>query len=222
MVSVRRKLACDDFGGVDLLPCLFLVAAIALALLPFLFSLLLFSFKKKLAILALFVSILIVVSAGGWFYYTTTTPHLNHHQYTLVIGTDRNGEYTLVLPCLDNRKLQSELKIVSGSGTIGFTNVTDRLVYNSIRALKVTGNGSMRIEGNVEDDSWSDMSLETDPSHFHWVYCNKTYSSQNISISIAASTFGGDSGISWETRSYLGDVDYIYVENGWQTIRFSD
>lgn len=141
----------------------------------------------------------------------------------MTLVTNETGEYTLYVPYLDNSKLRSDLEIISGDGKIDFITVNKTLIENksSNKALKITGLGNIKIHGKTQDHKWCEMSLNAGEvmkrTYAYWVWCNKTNSNQNISISIKASVSDFWSCNYWQTKSYER-TKIEFIKNGWNKI----
>ena len=116
---------------------------------------------------------------------------------------------------------ESALKIESGNGSLDFNVVNNVSIKSSNTALKVIGNGNIKIKGEAQTDKYI-MSLLKDRGDGdvknYWILCNKTNPNQNISIHIKAKATSSEGGTTWET---INDdkTELVFLNNGWNIIK---
>jgi hypothetical protein len=216
---VRRKLKNDTSGSVTLLPCFLIIGIIFIV--GLVSTIILYKArKKKLSILSIILTVIIIISFCGWGYHETIG-RPNDIDYRLTIHTNATENYTIYAPYLDNANLFSNLKIKSGVGNIGQITTNKTVEHGSNRAIQVTTKGDIEIYGEIQDYSGVQLSLQTGSDfryNLHWVGCEKSNPSQNISLRITAHVSNWGSGEYWNTGKGDFNSEFQFVEQGWNMI----
>jgi hypothetical protein len=219
-VSRNKKLRNDKSGfQVSFFPC-YVILLVILLILSIVLLIRSYRNKKKQMTALSLVFIVLLSSIFIFVVYDQSNQraYKNPIEYRLRIHVNSTGNYSLLVPYLNNPILQNKTKISTGSGQLEFALVNNSNLTLTNSTLKVSGNDNMTIHGLAPDYSFPDMSMRDKSISFryeYWVFCNKTNTDQNISLYIR-----GDSGNKhWYSAGYYTQGQSI--ENGWNRINMS-
>jgi len=140
--------------------------------------------------------------------------------YELSISVNHADNYSIIVPCFNNDKIKSQIKITKGIGDFSFihsnlSEVTDNnhgIMVNSSGNISLHGECSWNYNGNKHTDEV--LSLKKSWNEY-WVWCNKN-ESQSISINIYGRFETYTDGEEWVTENE------IFLLNGWNLIEIDE